>query len=136
MKLLRFACLALLLAASALAAGPAQLENVKTQWQNAYGVIVYTVLADVHNVSVTPLRYVKVKVVLNDKLGRQVAEREGYNMAAEILADDAVPGSRDQKLARVQPIAPGGTDHFRLSFDKSDIGKPFRTARVSVVEAR
>lgn len=126
----------LLLARTAWAADPAQLENVKTEWQNAYGVIIYTILADVKNVSAAPLRYVKIKVVLLDKHGQRVAERDGYNMAAETLANEGVAGSIEEKLKTLQPIAPGSSDHFRLSFDKADIGKPFRTTQVSIIEVR
>ena len=126
----------LLLASPASAADPARLENVKTEWQNVYGVIIYTILADVKNVSATPLQYVKVHVVLADKNGTVVAERDGYNMRAESLGDEAAPEHIREKLAHVQAIPAGGTDHFRLSFDKSDIGKPFRTARVSIAETR
>lgn len=126
----------LLLAGAASAADTARLENVRTEWQNAYGVIIYTILADVKNVSAAPVQYVKIKVVLSDKNGQRVAERDGYNMAAEILGDEAVPGSIEEKLKTVQSIPPGGNDHFRLSLDKSDIGKPFRTTQVSIVEVR
>ena len=126
----------LVLAGSAGATDRAQLGNVTTQWQNAYGVIIYTVLADVKNVSATPLQFVKVNVTLLDKNGAPVAERDGYNMGAEALADDTVAGTVDDKLKRIAPIPAGGIDHFRLSLDKSDIGKPFRTARVTIVEVR
>jgi hypothetical protein len=114
----------------------AQLEHVKTEWQNAYGVIIYTVLADVKNVSGTPLQYAKIKVVLADKDGKTVAVRDGYNLGAEILGDEGIPGSLDEKLKRVKPIAPGSTDLVRISLDKSDIGKPFRTATVSIIDVR
>ncbi len=123
-------------ATSARAADRAELANVTTEWQNAYGVIIYTVLADVKNVSPLPLRYVRIKVVLTDKNGATVAERDGYNMGAESLADDTVAGGIEDKLKRVTAIPPGGTDHFRLSFDKGDIGKPFRTTQVTITEIR
>jgi hypothetical protein len=78
-----------------------------------------------------------VKVVLSDKNGQPVAERDGYNMAAEILADEQpTEAGVEEKLNKVQPIPAGGTDHFRLSFDKSDIAKPFRAAQVYIVEVR
>lgn len=126
----------LVVASGARAADRAQLTDVTTQWQNAYGVIIYTVLADVKNVSPAPLQFVRIKVVLADKNGTTVAERDGYNMGAESLADDTGVAGSDDKLKRVTAIPPGGTDHFRLSLDKSDIGKPFRATRVTIVEVR
>ena len=110
-----------------------RLENVRKEWQSAYGAIIYTVLADVENVSDHPLQSVRVKVALFDKSGALVVERDGYNAGAEIL-DDPGAGSSTDKLKRVKPIAPGGKDLFRLSLDKTDIGKPFRTTTVEVVE--
>src|SRR5512140_755874 len=82
-------------------ADKAELANVTTEWQNAYGVIIYTILADVKNVSDAPLHYVKVKVSLSDKNGHVVAERDGYNMGAEILADDTAAAGDQEKLNRV-----------------------------------
>lgn len=117
----------------------ARIDNVKTEWQNAYGAIIYTVLADVKNASDVPIQYVKVKVELLDKQGKLVAERLGYNAGAEVLevviegADAETP---EQRLKQVKPIAPGGTDLVRISFDKSDIGKPFRNTNVSLIEVR
>jgi hypothetical protein len=111
----------------------ARLENVRKEWQNAYGAIIYTVLADVTNVSDHPLQSVRVKVSLFDKTGALVAERDGYNAGAEVL-DEPSGGSAADKQQRVKPIPPGGKDLFRLSLDKTDIGKPFRTTTVEVVE--
>jgi hypothetical protein len=126
----------LLLASVAHAGERAVLENVKTEWQNAYGAIIYTVLADVKNVSDAPIQCAKIKVELFDKDGKLVAERSGYNVGAEVLEQDEVPGSVDEKLQRVKPIAPGHTDLFRLSLDKTDIGKPFRKVNVVLVEVK
>ncbi len=123
-------------ASSAAAADRAELSNVTTEWQNAYGIIIYTVLADVKNLSPALIHSVRIKVLLTDKNGATVAAREGYNMGAESLADDTVAGGTEETLKRITPIPPGGTDHFRLSLDKSDIGKPFRTTQVSIVEVR
>ncbi len=128
--------LTVLLAGRAAGAEAAALSNVKTEWQNLYGAILYQASAQVQNTTGKPLRYVKVKLELFDKAGKRVAEQVGYNLAAEILADDAVPGTLEEKLARVKPIAPGGQDALRLAIDKADIPGPFRTAKLSVVEAR
>jgi hypothetical protein len=126
---------ALLLLAGASGAQPrAQLENIKTEWQNAYGAIIYTALANVKNVSDAPIAYVKVKVQLFDKDGKLVVERSGYNAEAEILDTEGFGGSFEDKVKLVKPIAPGGTDLFRLSLDKADIGKPFRTVKVELIE--
>ncbi len=126
----------LLLASASAAQQRAQLENVKTEWQNAYGAIIYTVLANVKNVSDAPIAYVKVKVQLFDKDGKPVVGRAGYNAEAEILDTEGFGGSFEDKVKLVKPIAPGGTDLFRLSLDKADIGKPFRTTKVELVEVR
>lgn len=126
----------LLLASAALAEERVRLENIKTEWQDAYGAIVYTVLANVQNVSDAPVAYVKVKVQLYNKDGRLVAERAGYNAGAEILDTEGFGGSFEDKVKLVKPIAAGGTDLFRLSLDKADIGKPFRTTKVELVEVR
>ena len=113
-----------------------QLNEVKTEWQNLYGIILYSATAKVENRSSEPVRFVKVKLELFDKDGASVASAEGYNLAAESLGDDSVPGTIEEKLKRVSPIPPGGSDPLRISLEKSDIGKPFRTAVVSIVEIR
>lgn len=133
-RLATLLALALLWAGSAAAEERAVLENVRREWQNAYGAILFTVLADVRNVSKTPVEYVQVKVVLVDKHGETVAERSGYNLGAEILEDATSPAARAEKAKQVKAIAPGATDLVRISFDKSDIGKPFRSANVMLVE--
>lgn len=125
------------LAGSAQAGERAKIENVRREWQNAYGAIIYTVLADVKNVSAAPLQYVKVRVELRDKNGKLVVQRDGYNAGAEILEvviEGADAESPEQRLHQVKPIPPGGTDLVRLSLDKSDIGKPFRTTTLTLVE--
>lgn len=135
----RFALIAsvfVLLSSAAGAEERARLDNIKSEWQNAYGAIIYTVLANVTNVSDAPIVYTKVKVELFDKDGKLVAEREGYNVGAEVLDVEGLAGSPEDKLKRVKPIAPGATDLIRLSLDKADIGKPFRTAKVVLIEVR
>jgi len=124
----------LVIAAAAPAEERVRLEDVKTEWQNAYGAIIYTALANVKNVSETPIVYVKVQVALFDKDGKPVAERAGYNEGAEILGVVELPGSFEDKLKRVKAIPPGGTDLVRISLDKADIGKPFRSAKVMLIE--
>ena len=125
----------LALLATADAADRAALESVKTEWQNLYGVIVYAATANVKNLSAAPLRFVKVKLVLRDKDGNVVAEKVGYNLAAEALGDDAGADAREKALARVKPIPAAGSDPLRLSLEKEEIGRPFRTAELSIVEA-
>jgi hypothetical protein len=120
------ACAAL--AGRAAAADTVVLEGVKTEWQNLYGAIVYAASGTVRNTGGTPVRAVRVRVELFDKNGRPVAQRDGYNLGAEVL--DEKPDAFD----KVKPIPPGGTDSLRLWLDKGDIGKPFRTATVTVVE--
>ena len=124
----------LVIAAAATAEERVRLEDVKTEWQNAYGAIIYTALANVTNVSEVPIVYVKVQVALFDKDGKPIAERVGYNEGAEILGVEELPGSFEDKLKRVKPIPPGGADLVRISLDKADIGKPFRSAKVTLIE--
>ena len=59
-----------------------------------------------------------------------VAQRDGYNLGAEIL--DEKPADLD----KVKPIPPGGTDNLRLWIDKADIPRPFRTSKLTVVEVK
>lgn len=127
------------LCSTASAAERARIEHVKTEWQNAYGAIIYTVLADVKNVSNAPIHSVRVKVELLDKNDRPVVERLGYNVGAEVLEvviEGAEAESPEHRLRQVKPIAPGATDLVRISLDKADIGKPFRKANVTIVEVR
>lgn len=121
---------ALSLPAAALAADAVVLENVKTEWQNLYGAIVYAASATAHNTGSTPVKAVKVRLSLYDKDGKLVIERNGFNLAAEQLEEHA------DAIDTVKPIPPGGTDPVRISIDKSDIGKPFRTAKLTVIEAK
>lgn len=117
-------------AAPARAADTVVLEGVKTEWQNLYGAIVYGASAIAHNTGSAPVRAVKVRLELYDKDGKLVAQRDGYNLAAEQLQDTP------NKLDQVKPIAPGGSDPVRMSLDKSDIGRPFRTAKLIVIEVQ
>jgi hypothetical protein len=121
---------AAMLAARAGAADDVTLDDVKSEWQNLYGAIVYATSGAVHNTGATPLRAVKVRVELFDKDGKRVAQREGYNLSAEIL--DEKPADID----KVKPIPPGGTDSLRLWIDKADIPRPFRTSKVTIVDVQ
>lgn len=131
-----FVGLFLTLSTAATAGEGVRLTGVKTEWQNLYGIILYSATARIENRSDEAVRFVKVKLELFDKNGISVATREGYNLAAEALDDDSVPGTFEEKLAHVKPIPPGGSDPVRISLDKGDIGKPFRKAAVSIVETR
>jgi hypothetical protein len=124
------------LSASAQGGERVQLSDIKTEWQNLYGIILYSATAQVENRSNEGVRFVKVKFELFDKDGAAVASTEGYNLAAEALGDDSVPGTFNEKLERVEPIPPGGSDPLRISLEKSEIGKPFRKAVLSIVEVR
>ena len=121
------------LAALATCVGAAEtvtVENPKFEWQNLYGAILYAASATAHNTGSAPVRAVKVRLELYDKDGHLVAQREGYNLAAEILEEAPA------KLDTVKPIPAGGTDPVRVSIDKSEIGKPFRSAKLVVVEVQ
>jgi hypothetical protein len=127
----RYIAAALMLStACAQAADPVMLADVKTEWQNLYGAIVYAASATVTNTGSAPVRAVKVRIELFDKDGKPVTQREGYNLSAEAL--DETPGDIDT----VKPIPPGGSDSLRLWIDKTDIPRPFRTAKVTVVEVK
>ena len=106
------------------------LDGVKTEWQNLYGAIVYAASGTVRNTGSTPVRAVKIRVELFDKNGKPVAQREGYNLGAEILEE------KPDDLDKVKPIPAGGSDSLRLWIDKTDIPRPFRTATVTVVEVQ
>ncbi len=117
-------------AGAARAAEPVVLENVKTEWQNLYGAIVYAASANVHNTGAAPVQAVRVRLSLFDKDGKLVIQREAYNLSAEQLTE------HPDQLAAVKPIPAGGSDPVRLSIDKADIGKPFRTATLTVAEVK
>jgi competence ComEA-like helix-hairpin-helix protein len=110
------------------AAAAVAIEQPRTEWQNIYGAIVYAATAALTNTGSTPIRAVRVRLDLLDKDGRPVAHTEGFNLAAERLT--TAPGTRDT----VKPIPAGGGDPLRLSLDKSEIERPFRSARITVVE--
>ena len=120
----------LLVPAATPAADVVVLENVKTEWQNLYGVIVYAASATAHNKGTAPVKAVKVRLSLYDKDRKLIAERNGFNMAAEALQE------HPDAIASVNPIPAGGSDPVRVWIDKTDIGKPFRTAKLTVVEAK
>ena len=130
MKRLVIACTLAALTTCAGAAETVTVENPKFEWQNLYGAILYAASATAHNTGSAPVRAVKVRLELYDKDGHLVAQREGYNLAAEILEETPA------KLDTVKPIPPGGSDPVRVSIDKSEIGKPFRTAKLVVVEVQ
>src|SRR5262249_45840445 len=108
------------------AADPVVLEGTKTEWQNLYGAIVYAATATAHNTSDAPVRAVKVRLELFDKDGQPVAKREGYNLAAETLID------KPADIDKVKAIPSGGSDPVRLSLDKAESPRPFRTATLTV----
>ncbi len=101
------------------------LEQARSEWQNLYGAILFAAAAQVHNTGATPINAVKVRLELLDANGMLVASSEGWNLAAEALAENA--------KATVAPIAPGASDPLRLSIDKGEIGRPFQVARLSIV---
>jgi len=106
------------------------LTDPTTEWQNLYGAILYAGSATVHNNGGAPVRAVKVRLELFDKDGKPVAHADGYNLGGERLNDD--PAALDA----VKPIPAGGTDKVRVSIDKTEIPRPFRTATLTVVEVK
>jgi hypothetical protein len=118
------------MASRSAAADTVTLDDMKTEWQNLYGAILYAGSATVHNTGSAPVRAVQVRLELFDKDGKPVAHADGYNLAAERLNEN--PAALDA----VPPIAPGGTDKVRVSIDKTEIPRPFRTATLTVVEIK
>jgi hypothetical protein len=104
------------------------IEQARSEWQNLYGAILFAASAQVKNGGNAPLRAVHVRLELLDATGKLVASTEGWNLAAEALAENP--------KAAVTPIAAGATDPLRLSIDKDEIGRPFQVARLSVIEPR
>lgn len=101
------------------------LEQARSEWQNLYGAILFAAAAQVKNGGSAPLRAVHVRLELLDAAGTVVASTEGWNLAAEALAEDP--------KADVKPIAAGASDPLRLSIDKGEISRPFQVARLSVI---
>lgn len=88
------------------------------------GVLVIS--GTVENTAREPVRYVVLRYELLDDKGRVVYREEGFNRAAEVLAEARLP-----KEALVTPIAPGASDSFRLILVADEV-PAFRQARVTV----
>jgi hypothetical protein len=88
----------------------------------------FVISGTVKNVSASPIHHVTLRYELLDEDGNVVTYEEGYNVAAEVLL--ASPPARDV----VVPIAPGGSDRFRMIFLASELPR-FDEPRVSVIGA-
>lgn len=88
------------------------------------GVLVIS--GTVENTAREPVHYVVLRYELLDDRGRVVYREEGFNRAAEVLAEAKLP-----KAAEVAPIAPGSSDSFRLILVADEV-PVFRQARVTV----
>lgn len=113
------------------APGGVRARDVTAEWRNLYGVVVYAVNAQLENGGAAPLRAIRVRVDLLDRENAVVASGQGYNLGAEALLDRPTTA-----LDSLPAIAPGGRDPVRLTLDKSEIPRPFTTARLTIVEAR
>jgi hypothetical protein len=108
-----------------------RVSDLAAEWRNLYGVVVYAVNATLANAGAHPLHAIHVRLDLLDASGAVVASTTGYNLGAETLLDKP-----DIAVASLSPVAPGGRDPLRLTIDKTEIPRPFATARLTVVEAR
>lgn len=127
---------------AAYAGEPARIVEQQGRWETAYGDVYYRVLGTVQNRSKVPLKYVKLEMELLDKDGNVVLRRSGYNQKAETL--EAVEGyetaggtaSPEEKLEKIEPIAPGEKDGFRMGVGKGEIPKKprFVSYRVRIVD--
>ena len=66
-----------------------RLENVRKEWQNAYGAIIYTVLADVENVSEHLLQSVRVPALLKNRFP---AKKQGGRHMWHLLPRAGIKG--------------------------------------------
>jgi hypothetical protein len=88
------------------------------------GVLVIS--GTIENTARDPVHYVVLRYELVDRRGRVVYREEGFNRAAEVLAEAKLPDS-----AEVPPIAPGAGDTFRLILVADEV-PAFEHARVTV----
>jgi hypothetical protein len=119
----------------------AEITEQNGQWEMAYGDVYYRVFGYVRNQSKAPLKYVKLEMELLDKDGKVVLHHEGYNQKAESLG--SVEGyesgrSAEETLKKIEPIAPGEKDLFRIGVGKDEIPKKpkFVAYRLKIVETK
>ena len=108
-----------------------RVTEITAEWRNLYGVIVYALNARLENAGPAPLRAIRVRLDLVDAHGAVVASRDGYNLGAEALLEEPATA-----VDTLPAIAVGARDPLRLTIDKTDIPRPFATARLTVVDAR
>lgn len=121
------------------------ITDQQGQWEMAYGDVYYRVVGNVRNESGRPIRYVKLEVDLLDKDGKVVKTFSGYNQKAETLGEVGGEGvqtveqtSLAEKAKKIQPLAPGEKDLFRIGVGKEEIPKQpkFASYRVRIVEVK
>lgn len=108
-----------------------RVHDVTAEWRNLYGVIVYAVNARLENAATRPSRAIRVRLDLLDAAGAAVASRDGYNLGAEVLLERPATA-----LDTLPAIAAGASDRLRLTIDKTDIPRPFASARLTVIDVR
>lgn len=129
------------LAAPAFAAEPVEIVEQKGTWEMAYGDVYYRVYGHVQNKSDKPVKYVKLELELLDQDGKPLVSRTGLNQKAEVLGEvegyqsDLTP---EQQLEKVQPIAPGEKEFFRIGVGKNEMPKTpkFKSYRLKIVEVK
>ncbi len=92
---------------------------------------VFVLGGTLNNVSERPVHHVVLLYELLGADGETLYEQEGYNRAAEALLDGQSAHSTES--TSVQPIAPMGSDTFRMIFFSEELPK-FSSQRISVVE--
>jgi hypothetical protein len=115
------------------AAGP-DLEVESARWESGYGAKFFQVVGTVANPGERPLGAVLIKTELLDAAGKVVATVECWNGRAEALGD--LRGEAAEKKlteAKVEPIAPGGSDKWRCTaLDEDAPGATSHRAQVAV----
>lgn len=92
----------------------------------------YLITGKLRNETDGPLRYVKLAYELLDGDGNVVHRESGYNRKAEALRDEGFEsGSSSLEEKKVEPVAPGETETFRMFFFREDLPR-FEDFRVQV----
>jgi hypothetical protein len=91
---------------------------------------VFVITGELTNATKSPVHHVVLLYELVDDKGKVVYREEGFNRAAESLADTEQQ-AHDRALPVVGPIAPGATDTYRMIFLDQEL-PPFDHTRVIV----
>jgi hypothetical protein len=119
-----------------------EVASVDGYWSSMLGLVgddpaesrptptsIYVVSGKLHNVSARLIHHVQLRFELLDAAGTVVHREVGFNRSAEVLR--AAPTGKHDAPA-VEPIAPGGTDSFRMLFFGDELPE-FADMRVEVL---